>query len=118
MPTYSYLCGSCGHKFDLRQGFDSESIAKCPKCEAEAKRQFIPVPIIFKGSGWYVNDSGRKGSAQGLGPHQDSGDSNKESSDDKGSTDSDVISGSENSSKAEVSESKESSITGQGSPDD
>ena len=115
MPTYSYLCGSCGHKFDLRQGFDSESIAKCPKCNADAQRQFIPVPIIFKGTGWYVNDSGRKGSAQGLSPNQDSPDSNKESS---ASTDGESSSGSEESTKPKVSESKESSITGPGTSED
>ena len=37
MPIYEYECPSCGHKFELRQGFD-ESAAKCPECNTLAKR--------------------------------------------------------------------------------
>ena len=29
----------------------------CPECGSEVKRLMYPVGIVFKGSGWYVNDS-------------------------------------------------------------
>ena len=32
-------------------------IAVCPQCQGPVKRLLYPVGIVFKGSGWYVNDS-------------------------------------------------------------
>ena len=29
----------------------------CPECGSPVKRLMYPVGIVFKGSGWYVNDS-------------------------------------------------------------
>lgn len=62
MPIYEYICESrsCSHRFELRQGFDAEPVATCPLCHSRARRRISPVPIIFKGSGWYVTDYGRK----------------------------------------------------------
>ena len=57
MPIYQYVCSKCNTKFELRQGFNDDSIANCPKCKCEARRLFVPVPIIFKGSGFYATDS-------------------------------------------------------------
>jgi putative FmdB family regulatory protein len=56
MPIYEYECGSCHHRFDLKQGFHDKPQAECPKCKKEARRVFHPAPIIFKGSGFYVTD--------------------------------------------------------------
>jgi putative FmdB family regulatory protein len=56
MPTYEYECRSCKHRFDLRQSFQDEPQAACPKCKGESRRVFHPAPIIFKGSGFYVTD--------------------------------------------------------------
>jgi putative FmdB family regulatory protein len=56
MPVYEYECGSCRHRFDMRQGFDDEPGAVCPRCEGKAKRMFHASPVIFKGSGFYVTD--------------------------------------------------------------
>ncbi len=64
MPVYQYKCTCCDHEFDLKQSFDDESTAPCPKCHNGARRLFRPVPIIFKGSGFYVTDSARKSEAQ------------------------------------------------------
>ena len=63
LPRYDYQCNSCNHKFELRQSFDSEPIADCPNCASTASRQFHVVPVVFKGSGWYVNDYGSKSSS-------------------------------------------------------
>ena len=63
MPRYDYECGNCHHQFELRQGFDAETIATCPLCQHSSQRKFHSVPIVFKGSGWYVNDYGKRASA-------------------------------------------------------
>ena len=46
--------------FEISQSFSSEPISDCPECSSLAKRQFQVVPIVFKGSGFYVNDYGKK----------------------------------------------------------
>jgi putative FmdB family regulatory protein len=57
VPTYEYECEKCGAHFELRRSFTEDgSSADCPKCHAEARRLFKPVPVIFKGSGFYVTD--------------------------------------------------------------
>jgi putative FmdB family regulatory protein len=56
MPRYDYECNSCADIFEVKQGFDDEPVAECPKCKSTARRIFTPVPIIFKGSGFYVTD--------------------------------------------------------------
>ena len=67
MPLYDYLCRDCGHRFELRQGFDADTMTDCPSCGKLAERQISLVPVIFKGSGWYVNDHGKKKSTLGNG---------------------------------------------------
>ena len=61
MPRYDYECGTCHHRFELRQSFDSEPKADCPNCQNISYRKFHSVPVMFKGSGWYVNDYGKRG---------------------------------------------------------
>jgi putative FmdB family regulatory protein len=57
MPIYQYLCPKCNLKFELKQSFCDESIVTCPKCQNGARRLFSSVPVIFKGSGFYVTDN-------------------------------------------------------------
>jgi len=57
MPVYEYQCKKCRHQFELKQSFDDDPIVTCPQCGGEAKRIFSPVPIIFKGPGFYTTDS-------------------------------------------------------------
>ena len=56
MPIYEYKCSTCDMSFEERQGFDADPVCACPQCQNEARRQFRPAPIIFKGSGFYVTD--------------------------------------------------------------
>lgn len=56
MPIYEYECAGCGHGFELRQSFSAEAVAQCPACQGRAIRVLHPVPVFFKGSGFYVND--------------------------------------------------------------
>ena len=64
MPNYDYKCNSCKNEFEEFQSMSDEPRAKCPKCGKKAKRIFSPgTGIIFKGSGFYVNDYKKKESS-------------------------------------------------------
>jgi len=58
MPIYEYECERCSCHFDLRRSFSDSGNedASCPRCQGKTRRLFSPVPIIFKGSGFYVTD--------------------------------------------------------------
>ena len=56
MPKYDYRCAS-GHVYEKREGFDAPVVQVCPTCNAESRRVLTPPAIVFKGSGWYKNDS-------------------------------------------------------------
>ena len=58
---------------------------RCPECDSRASRQFVAVPIVFKGSGFYVNDYGKSSSYTSTksgtnGASADSGKSDESSS--------------------------------------
>ncbi len=59
MPTYTYRCGNCDHRFDLIQRFNDPDPHTCPKCsfENELSRVYKPVGVVFKGSGFYATDN-------------------------------------------------------------
>jgi putative FmdB family regulatory protein len=59
LPRYDYRCTSCGHQFELRQSFSAATVQECPICGADSNRKIHAPPVIFKGSGWYVNDYGK-----------------------------------------------------------
>ncbi|HEX5560276.1 MAG TPA: FmdB family zinc ribbon protein [Nocardioidaceae bacterium] len=109
MPTYSYACTSCEHRFDIQQSFSDSALTVCPECEGKLRKLFNSVGIVFKGSGFYRTDSrngsngsngstGSTGSASGSGSNGSSSSSGK--SDSNGST-----------SKSESSKSESSSST-------
>jgi predicted nucleic acid-binding Zn ribbon protein len=51
---------------DIKHGFKETTNEACPKCGGTLKRLFNAAGIVFKGSGFYVNDS-RKGGSSGGG---------------------------------------------------
>ncbi len=57
MPTYSYRCTACGNEFDIRQSFSDDPLTVCGECGGKLRKLFNSVGIIFKGSGFYHNDS-------------------------------------------------------------
>jgi putative FmdB family regulatory protein len=67
MPTYDYECRSCGHSFETFQSMSDNPLTTCPECGEEQLRRLISggTGIIFKGSGFYVNDS-RKSSSTSM----------------------------------------------------
>jgi len=56
MPTYEYECLECKHKFEAFQSIKDEALKECPKCGKDVRKLFSSAGIIFKGSGFYVND--------------------------------------------------------------
>jgi putative FmdB family regulatory protein len=56
MPTYGYRCTHCNHAFEVVQKITDEPLKECEKCKGEVKRMLFPVGIVFKGSGFHVND--------------------------------------------------------------
>jgi putative FmdB family regulatory protein len=65
VPTYDYQCENCGHAFETMQSMQDAPLSVCPECENSTLRRLISggAGVIFKGSGFYVNDSrqGRSG---------------------------------------------------------
>ena len=59
MPTYQYACKqpACGHRFEAVQSFSDDPITVCPVCEGQVRKVFSAVGVVFKGSGFYRNDS-------------------------------------------------------------
>lgn len=64
MPIYEYECGLCHFHFERRQRFDEEPVALCSKCQGKARRVLHSVPVIFKGSGFYITDSRKSGAVE------------------------------------------------------
>ena len=60
MPTYEYVCKSCGHIFEIVQSMRDDPLTECPECGGELRKVFAPPAIAFKGSGFYATDSRRK----------------------------------------------------------
>ena len=60
MPLYDYQCRNGKHLFEVRQTFAEAGAASCPECGSDSQRVFHSVPILFKGSGFYLTDH-RKG---------------------------------------------------------
>ena len=62
MPTYEYECVECGHRFEAFQSMSDDPLKECEHCRGPVRRLiFGGTGIIFKGSGFYVNDSGKAG---------------------------------------------------------
>ncbi len=65
MPTYDYQCNNCGHTFEAIQSMRDDPLTDCPECNMSELRRLISggTGVIFKGSGFYVNDSRKNGSS-------------------------------------------------------
>ena len=57
MPTYEYVCTSCGHRLDAVQKFTDEALTECPECGGALRKVFGAVGIVLKGSGFYKTDT-------------------------------------------------------------
>ena len=57
MPTYQYACTECSHSFEQFQSFSDDALTVCPECSGKLRKVFNAVGVVFKGSGFYRNDS-------------------------------------------------------------
>jgi putative FmdB family regulatory protein len=78
MPTYEYVCKSCGHLFEIVQSMKDDPLTECPECAGELRKVFAPPAISFKGSGFYATDHGKK--AKKSEATKESGDDSKKGS--------------------------------------
>jgi putative FmdB family regulatory protein len=66
VPTYQYACNACGEGLEVVQKFTDDALTECPTCEGDLRKVFSAVGIVFKGSGFYRNDS--RGSGKSTTP--------------------------------------------------
>lgn len=57
MPTYEYVCKSCGDHLEVFQSFKDKPLRKHRDCGGELQKRFHASGIVFKGSGFYATDS-------------------------------------------------------------
>ena len=66
MPTYEYVCAACGNDFDVFQSRSDDPLKVCPTCGGAVRRKINGgTGVIFKGSGFYKNDSRKSSAPQG-----------------------------------------------------
>ncbi len=70
MPTYEYSCRDCGEPLEVVQSIHDDSLTTCPRCGGSLRKLFGNVGVVFKGSGFYKNDS-RSGSKGADSSHKE-----------------------------------------------
>lgn len=82
MPTYDYVCETCGHEFEVFQSMKDPKLTECPQSECSgAVRRLLGTGagLIFKGSGFYETDYRSASYKEGAKKEQDAGKPSKES---------------------------------------
>jgi putative FmdB family regulatory protein len=66
MPTYEYTCAACRHDFERFESIVAKPNKSCPKCQKKKAERRISVGggFLFKGTGFYVTDYKKAGSAK------------------------------------------------------
>ncbi|MBS1914110.1 MAG: hypothetical protein JST22_19135 [Bacteroidetes bacterium] len=79
MPTYEYLCRTCGHRFEVLQSINADPLAHCPVKECVQEDESLKgtgevtrlvsggAGLVFKGEGFYLTDYARKGKGEESG---------------------------------------------------
>lgn len=67
MPTYEYVCQSCGTHVEVYQRFSDEPLTECGLCGGPLRKVFHAAGILFKGPGFYSTDSRSKAGATSKG---------------------------------------------------
>ncbi len=83
MPTYEYVCGSCGRRMDVLHGIHADGPAVCEVCGGRLRKAISAAAVVFKGSGWAKKDAARAAAR----PASDKGDGDGAPSDGSGSRD-------------------------------
>lgn len=109
MPMYEYECGTCGRRFEQLQRIMDDALTTDPECGGPVRRVIQPVGIIFKGSGFYVTDSRKTGSASTSSNGSSESGASETKSEKKSETTSESKSEGKSSGKPEVASSSTSS---------
>jgi putative FmdB family regulatory protein len=88
VPTYQYACTECDHAFEQFQSFSDDALSVCPRCEGRLRKVYNAVGVVFKGSGFYRNDSRADAKANGSGTSGSATESGTTKTADSGSSDS------------------------------
>jgi putative FmdB family regulatory protein len=83
VPTYQYSCTACGSALEAQQSFSDDPLTVCPECGGNLRKVFSAVGVVFKGSGFYRNDS--RAASNGAKTSESSSDSSKSESASSGS---------------------------------
>ncbi len=85
MPTYEYRCRDCAEHLEVVQSFRDDPLTTCGICGGDLRKVFSASGIIFKGSGYYVNDTRKPSPSESGGsePGSSPGDSEKSTKGDK-----------------------------------
>ena len=109
MPTYQYACTECGEHLEAVQSFSDPALTVCPNCQGKLRKVFNSVGIVFKGSGFYRNDSRPSSAEKSNGSTPSSDSSTPSKSDSSSSTSSSSPAKSDSSSSSSASSSSSSS---------
>lgn len=123
MPTYEYVCKTCGEHLEVVQSFKDAALTECPACQGQLRKVFSAAGIIFKGSGWHVKDYAASGSSKDTSSSSDkasdkpaeassSSSESKSSGSDTSSTDKSKSGSSSSSSSSKSSNASSSSSSG------
>lgn len=74
MPTYEYQCLPNGHRFEVKQSFADASLTACQVCDEPVRKVYSAAGLVFKGSGYYVNDSRKPAPSASNGSSEKDGD--------------------------------------------
>ena len=107
VPTYQYQCTDCGEALEVRQSFTDDALTVCPNCQGTLRKVFNAVGVVFKGSGFYRNDS-RSSSTSTISAKSDSSSSSSSDSSKSASSSSDSSKSSTSGSSSSGSSSKTS----------
>jgi len=78
MPTYAYVCPSCGHEFHKFHKMNAKVRPKCPECGTVGQRRITGgAGLHFKGSGFYITDYKKSGGPDKADKADKAGDAGK-----------------------------------------
>lgn len=69
MPTYDYVCSSCGHRIEVMHSVHGHGPSRCPRCGGAVRQAYTPPAVHFRGTGWARKErsGGKAGRATGRG---------------------------------------------------
>ena len=111
MPTYEYLCKTCGHRFETWQKMTDDPLTTCPTCGASIRRVLFPAGVVFKGSGFYKTDH-----RNGASTESSAKDESKSTSDGNKTETASAASESNGSKESKPAESSSSTSSGESKP--